>query len=352
VFDAQTRSLEELIGDPDTEVRRSMDLLGALESAAPEQLLSRRKPSVAEPLVSVIVPTYNASRWIGTALKSLLAQTANVEILVVDDASEDDTFVRARQAVGGDARVRLVRLRQNVGVYQVRNWAASQLARGEWISFQDADDFSHPNRFAMQLEYAQVREASACGCFAHQFFPSDLRPWRANTPRIEHGGYGHTLTFYPETSRIAGAEPVSEVVARLQLESAIQHINGVSQSARSDSLALYSTLMYRKESFLELGGFDGHTRVGGDRTFAYRWVRFHGIANTPAVLYSRRIHGDSLTQRRDTGFESDSRLRHFSSFEQLERGVIEAAKKGAPDRVRDLCRSDLYCGDVHVSELL
>jgi hypothetical protein len=81
-------------------------------------------------------------------------------------------------------------------------------------------------------------------------------------------------------------------------------------------------------------------------------VRFHGIANVPAVLYSRRIHGDSLTQRGDTGFESDSRLEHFSAFEQLERRVLEAAKKGDSEQVRDLFRSDLFFGDVRVSELL
>lgn len=86
----------------------------------------------AQPLVSVIIPTFNAERWIRATLESVLQQTySNIEIIVVDDVSTDATL--AAVATFGP-RVRVLRNTQNSGVSTSRN-TALRLAQGNYIAF-------------------------------------------------------------------------------------------------------------------------------------------------------------------------------------------------------------------------
>lgn len=104
------------------------------------------------PLVTVIMPCYRPDEGLLTSIASISHQTwGALEILVVDDASgpgHADTFDRA---VASDERARLVRLDRNGGSYLARNAALGQ-ARGEFITFQDADDWSHPRRIEQQVQ--------------------------------------------------------------------------------------------------------------------------------------------------------------------------------------------------------
>ncbi len=210
------------------------------------------------------MPMYNAARWVATALRSLLIQDVNIEILAIDDASIDGTFEVAQRACAGDPRVRLFRLAENVGAYQVRNWAASEIARGEWLSFQDADDFSHPNRFSMQLAHADQRGANVCGAFTHQFFTSGQLPWRVNTEIVEVDGGLHTLSFYPELPVVAESRPVAEVVAEHRAQAWNENGQSEEVNGKNDSLAMYATAIIRREVFLNMGGFDGHKNSQSD----------------------------------------------------------------------------------------
>jgi glycosyltransferase involved in cell wall biosynthesis len=97
--------------------------------------------STHQPLVSVIIPTYNYAGYIADALESILAQTVrDFEVLVVDDGSTDNT----REVVGRftDARVRLLR-KENGGTASARN-AGRKVARGAYIAWLDADDLWRP----------------------------------------------------------------------------------------------------------------------------------------------------------------------------------------------------------------
>lgn len=102
-------------------------------------------------LVTVIMPTYRPDQGLLTSLASISSQTwKNLEIIVVDDASGpnyDDVFTRA---VALDPRARLLRMPTNGGSYIARNAAMSQ-AQGAFIAFQDADDWSHPERIERQV---------------------------------------------------------------------------------------------------------------------------------------------------------------------------------------------------------
>jgi len=101
------------------------------------------------PLISVIVPAYNAAPYIGEAVRSVLAQTCpDLELIVVNDGSTDDTGDVVRSIT--DPRV-LVIDRTNGGVSAARNTGLDS-ARGSFISFLDADDAMEPSNLSEKLE--------------------------------------------------------------------------------------------------------------------------------------------------------------------------------------------------------
>ncbi len=105
----------------------------------------------ALPLVSVVVPAFNAAATLETALRSLQRQSwAALEVLVVDDASSDATAEIAGSFAAGDARFRVLRLGANRGAYAARNEGVSH-AQGDFITTHDSDDWSHPEKIARQV---------------------------------------------------------------------------------------------------------------------------------------------------------------------------------------------------------
>lgn len=101
-----------------------------------------------DPLISVIIPAYNAAPYIEEALRSVLAQThANLDIIVVDDGSKDETAAIARAI--DDPRIRVVS-QPNGGVSAARN-KGLELAQGDFISFHDADDGMEPTNLEEKL---------------------------------------------------------------------------------------------------------------------------------------------------------------------------------------------------------
>lgn len=105
---------------------------------------------INSPLVSVIIPAYNAERFIAKTLESVINQTyKNIEVLVVDDGSSDRTAEIVIQIVHVDSRVRLL-YQPNSGVAAARNLAI-QHAKGEFIAPIDADDIWHPSNIEKQL---------------------------------------------------------------------------------------------------------------------------------------------------------------------------------------------------------
>ena len=114
-------------------------------------------------MISVIVPAYNAAPWLPRILDSLLAQTwENLEILVVDDGSSDNTpEVLADYAARFD-KVRFLR-KKNGGEYAAR-LSGVENARGEWIGFADADDEVEPQMYEMLLRNALENGAGISHC--------------------------------------------------------------------------------------------------------------------------------------------------------------------------------------------
>jgi glycosyltransferase involved in cell wall biosynthesis len=116
------------------------------------------KKDASLPLVSVIIPAYNAARFIWQTLESVSLQTyKNIEIVVVNDGSTDDTAIMVGQFAERDQRVILIQ-QLNAGVAAARN-CAIQNSQGEFVAPIDADDIWYPHKIEKQVE--RIFSASA-----------------------------------------------------------------------------------------------------------------------------------------------------------------------------------------------
>ncbi|QXQ07596.1 glycosyltransferase [Sphingosinicellaceae bacterium] len=114
------------------------------------------------PIVSVIVPAFNAAAFIGEALASLRAQTlVDIEVIVIDDASTDGTSALVEAAAAADPRIRLLRRAVNSGPSAARNQGLAA-AEGRWIALLDADDSYGPDRLAHLVELGERHDAQLC----------------------------------------------------------------------------------------------------------------------------------------------------------------------------------------------
>ncbi|WP_252107675.1 MULTISPECIES: glycosyltransferase [unclassified Halomonas] len=138
--------------------------LGTPNDSCTPLLVSRRAP-----LVSVIVPLYNAQHTVATALASLFAQVGvRLDIIVVDDASSDESarvVTRFQHRTPDHITLRLIRHTVNQGAYAARNTGLLE-ARGELITTHDSDDWSHPQKLLLQSQ-ALSCHPRAKACLSH-----------------------------------------------------------------------------------------------------------------------------------------------------------------------------------------
>jgi glycosyltransferase involved in cell wall biosynthesis len=129
---------------------------------------------VNEPLVSVVIASYNGGRYLADTLKSALAQTHSpCEIIVVDDGSADDTASRVEPFLG---RIRFLR-REHGGLAAARN-AGLAIASGDYIALLDADDLWLPEKIATQIAIARGNPGSGMiVCDGEEFGDARSRPY-------------------------------------------------------------------------------------------------------------------------------------------------------------------------------
>ncbi len=102
-------------------------------------------------LVSVIMPAYNSARTLEDAASSVLEQTyENIELLIADDDSSDDTSEICQALASKDSRVHVITNTSNQGALKTRLKAIRE-AKGEWIAFLDSDDLWKPDKLSKQL---------------------------------------------------------------------------------------------------------------------------------------------------------------------------------------------------------
>lgn len=106
-----------------------------------------------QPLISIVMPVYNAGDFLVEAIESILKQTyKNFEFIIVDDASNDNSWKILKKYKKKDKRIRIYRLKKNIGISQTVKFAIEK-TKGKFLARMDADDIAHPKRLEKQLFY-------------------------------------------------------------------------------------------------------------------------------------------------------------------------------------------------------
>ena len=114
-----------------------------------------------QPVVSVLMPAFNAEKYIAQAVNSILQQSfTSFELIVLNDGSTDSTSQILQQF--NDSRIRVIHLDQNQGLVKARNRLVDE-ACGKYIAFLDADDIAMSNRLQMQVDFLDRDLADLCG---------------------------------------------------------------------------------------------------------------------------------------------------------------------------------------------
>ena len=123
--------------------------------------------SMINGLVSIVTPTFNCGKYIGKTLESIINQTYNnLEVIVVDDCSMDNTCEIVNYYLKKDSRIKYFRLSENSGAALARTFAIEK-ARGEFIAFLDSDDIWYKDKLEKQLEFMRANNI-AFTCTAYE----------------------------------------------------------------------------------------------------------------------------------------------------------------------------------------
>ncbi len=204
--------------------------------------------------VSVLMPNYNSGPFIKEAIESVLAQTyENFELLVFDDASEDESFAVAEKMALQDKRIKLFKHRKNQGIAKTRNDLIRKLSSSsQYIAWLDADDLADPQRLSMQLEFLESHpEIALCG--------SSIRLIN------QHGDTIGAVEYPPEPE---------------QIKNKFMEFNQLAQSS----------VMIRKEVVLQVGFYDESLRRAEDYDYFARVLQKYNAYNFKEPLISYRLH--------------------------------------------------------------
>lgn len=245
-----------------------------LQGASSDVAVKPEKASSDSELVSVIVPAYNAEKTIETAISSLLSQTwSQLEILVVDDASNDGTVTVVKKLAQKDSRIQLIQQEKNQGAYATRNLGLAK-SRGEFITVHDSDDWSHPQKIEQQV-HALLKNPELKGSLSHWVRASEVLSFGSWESPEDWNGLVHRNV---------------------------------------------SSLMIRRQVFNELGFWDAVV-CSADTEYYYRIIAAYGAQALYEVhqglpLAFGRVRSESLTQSAETHI--------FSIFNGLRQRYREA----------------------------
>ena len=211
---------------------------------------------MTEPLITVVIPSYNYGRFVASAVESALAQTyANREVIVVDDGSTDDTRQRLTPYL---SQIRYIH-QENAGLSAARN-TAIRAAAGEWIALLDADDVWHPRKLEVQMR-CLWEQTPDVGLLATDLFTDQRSSW----PNVDDG-HGEVVRF------------------------TLEDVLGVCRFGPS-------SVLIRKSCLEAVGLFDSALRSVEDRDM---WIRLAGVCTMakltlPLLFY--RIHAAGLSNK-------------------------------------------------------
>jgi glycosyltransferase involved in cell wall biosynthesis len=247
----------------------------------------------SKPAVSILMAVYNApENYLDAAIASILQQSyRDFEFIIVDDGSDVATGDRLRMWAGRDRRICLHKLPANVGLTKALN-AGLKFARGAYLARQDADDVSGPHRLAAQLEFL------------------------AQHPEVDAVGTDAVLID-------VGANKIGEMKIDPKLQ-------GFSRR----NLLVHGSMVFRRQVFDVLGGYDERMRLSQDYELYLRMLRLNSmkIGVLSEGHYLLRQHPGSLSSR--------------SIFRQLYYSVM--AKSLSERHKSEFWRGLIFCRDLIV----
>lgn len=228
-----------------------------------------------EMTVTVLLAHRDCIWGLRRAIDSILAQTLDtLQLILIDDDSASIADVRAIVHDCHDERLVAFRTTRNVGQFRIYNrllpWIASPL-----ISYQDADDWSPPNRLETLVAALERHQWDVLGSGVARR-DRQGRPLPPFTPPTD---VNRACAWRCRGGAVSGA-----------------------------------TVLCRTEFVRGLGGYDGTTRLGGDTEFAFRAVFAGRVGNLPQQLYEATVHEGSLTCSPKTGFGTASRRRYLRTI--------------------------------------
>jgi glycosyltransferase involved in cell wall biosynthesis len=214
-------------------------------------------PSPA-PTVSVLMSVYSGGRYLKPCLDSLLAQTLrDVEFVIVDDGSKDDSPAVLREYAARDARIKLT-VRPNKGLTKTLNECVAG-ARGEFLARMDCDDVCYPDRFEKQVAFL-----------------------RANPDVVCAGGYFDLID--EETRRITTLRPPTG-------DAEIQR-----QVLKGHGAICHPAAMIRASALRRIGGYCEDFKTAQDIDLWLRLGEVGKLANLPTPVLKFRLHETSVSE--------------------------------------------------------
>ena len=251
-------------------------------------------------LVSVIMPVYNMTEFVGEAIESILQQTfSDFEFIIIDDASDDGTDSVVRSYT--DERIVLVRNDSNIGNYASRNKGMQQ-ARGKYIAIMDADDIAMPERLAKQFDYLE----------AH----------------LDVLAVGTDCVF----------------ISNGQQKKVVGSYQDILFALLDNHCFIHPSLMIRVDVLRQLNGYDERYYYSADYDLVCRLALRGKIENLtePLILYRWHSSQISVLKRNEQkGHADDIRLKYQLSFANYYKGgnlpMVEEADFLYPDMGRLIC---------------
>jgi len=237
---------------------------------------------VHDPLISVVLPAFNAAATLAEAVKSILDQTYNkFEIIVVDDGSTDSSPDILSSLAAHDRRIRVIRT-PNRGVAEALNTGIAT-AQGDLIARMDADDISEPTRFEMQVaHFARHKACAAVGC-CMTLVDNDDFP-------------------LPKQQRIPNG-------VRLR-----DRCRGFRHFPPSPPAIPHPTAMIRSVPLKAIGGYRPYFRLAQDRDLWWRLSELGEIHCLPDRLLRYRRHEAAVSQRHPERSVADSLISDLSAI--------------------------------------
>lgn len=227
-------------------------------------------------LVSICMPVYNGERYLKECLDSVLSQTyENIEIVVVDDGSSDNSSSIVEEYARKDNRISLHRNEKNLGL--VGNWnRCMELAKGEWIKFVFQDD----------LVTSDCIEKMVKGAEEHMIIVSDRKFIFDDKVTQQVKDY-YTNQLLNLKKLVPATSPVWLAPKKI---SSIT-VNNLGLNFIGEPTAV----MFRKSVALKIGSFNEDLTQICDLEYWLRISTLHGLVYVPEELVSFRLHADSTT---------------------------------------------------------